>query len=274
MQIENLARAGAFECLDKNRARVMAGAETILRRAQANAEERGSGQIGLFGADSQRNEALRLPDVPDWPLLDRLAHEAEAVGFHLSAHPLDTYRKALQRLGVTPSAQIAERARSGSARLKLAGTVVNAKERTTKTGSRMAWIRLSDAQGSFEVTCFSEVLNRSRELLVEGQAVVVSCDARMEGEALRLTANDVEGLEKAASGAGGGVRVWLDDGSGIAPIQALLTREGRGRGRVVLVPRTGPGQEVEVALAGGFNIGPRMMQAMKVMPGVSALEEI
>jgi DNA polymerase-3 subunit alpha len=43
---------------------------------------------------------------------------------------------------------------------------------------------------------------------------------------------------------------------------------------VVLVPRTGPGQEVEVALPGGFNIGPRMMQAMKVMPGVSALEEI
>ena len=124
MQIENLARAGAFECLEKNRARVMAGAETILRRAQADAEERGSGQIGLFGAESQQAEPLRLPDVPDWPLFDRLAHEAEAVGFHLSAHPLDTYRKALQRLGVTTSAHIADRARAGSARLKLAGTVV------------------------------------------------------------------------------------------------------------------------------------------------------
>jgi DNA polymerase-3 subunit alpha len=274
MQLENLARAGAFEGLEKNRAKVMAGAETILRRAQADAEERGSGQIGLFGAESQQNEPLRLPEVPDWPLLERLAHEAEAVGFHLSAHPLDTYRKALQRLGVTPSALIADRARAGSARLKLAGTVVNAKERTTKTGSRMAWVRLSDAQGSFEVTCFSEVLNRSRDLLAEGQAVLVSAEARMEGEALRLTANDVEALDKAASGVGGGVRLWLDDIAGIAPIQALLTREGRGRGRVVLVPRTGPGQEVEMALPGGFNIGPRVMQAMKVVPGVSSVEEI
>ena len=180
----------------------------------------------------------------------------------------------MQRLGVTPSALIADRARAGSSRLKLAGTVVNTKERTTKTGSRMAWVRLSDAQGGFEVTCFSEVLNRSRDLLVEGQAVVVTCEARMEGEALRLTANDVEGLEKAASGAGGGVRLWLDDIAGVQPIQALLTREGRGRGRVVLVPRTGPGQEVEMALPGGFNIGPRVMQAMKVLPGVSAMEEI
>ncbi len=274
MQIENLARAGAFEALEKNRAKVMAGAETILRRAQASAEERESGQIGLFGADSQRNEPLRLPDVPDWPLFERLAHESEAVGFHLSAHPLDTYRKALQRLGVTPSALIADRARAGSARLKLAGTVVNAKERTTKTGSRMAWVRLSDAQGSYEVTCFSEVLNRSRDLLAEGHAVLVSAEARMEGEALRLTANEVESLEKAASGAGGGIRLWLDEIAAIDPIRAILTREGRGRGRVVLVPRTGPGQEVEVALPGGFNIGPRVMQAMKVLPGVSNVEDI
>ena len=274
MQIENLARAGAFEGLEKNRAKVMAGAETILRRAQASAEERDSGQIGLFGADSQRNEPLRLPDVPDWPLLERLAHESEAVGFHLSAHPLDTFRRALQRLGVTPSARIAERAQAGSARLKLAGTVVNAKERTTKTGSRMAWVRLSDTQGSYEVTCFSEVLNRSRDLLVEGKAVLVTAEARMEGEALRLTANDVESLEKAASGVQGGIRLWLDEVAAIDPIRVLLEREGRGRGRVVLVPRTGPGQEVELALPGGFNVGPRLMQAMKVVPGVSAVEEI
>jgi DNA polymerase-3 subunit alpha len=274
MQLENLARAGAFEALEKNRAKVMAGAETILRRAQASAEERESGQIGLFGADSQRNEPLRLPEIPDWPLLERLAHEAEAVGFHLSAHPLDTYRRALHRLGVTPSAQIAERARAGSARLKLAGTVVNAKERTTKTGSRMAWVRLSDAQGSYEVTCFSEVLNRSRDLLAEGQAVLVTADARMEGESLRLTASEVESLEKAASGVGGGIRLWLDEIAAVDPIRAILAREGRGRGRVVLVPRTGPGQEVEVALPGGFNVGPKVMQAMKVVPGVSAVEEI
>ena len=49
MQLENLARAGAFESLDRNRARVMYGAEAILRRAQSSAEERTSDQIGLFG---------------------------------------------------------------------------------------------------------------------------------------------------------------------------------------------------------------------------------
>jgi len=273
MQIENLGRAGAFECLDGNRARVMAGAETILRRAQASAEERDSGQIGLFGAEPGKAEALRLPDVPDWQPLDRLSQEAEAIGFHLSAHPLDAYRQALKRIGVVPSSAIADRASRGSGRVKLAGTVVNAKERTTKTGSRMAWVRVSDTHGSFEVTCFSEVLNRSRELLAEGSAILVTADLRMEGEALRLTATELESLDKVAANAGGGIKLWLDATATLDPIRALLTREGRGRGRVILVPQLGPAQEVEIALPGGFNVGPRLMQAMRVVPGVAQVEE-
>ncbi|GGG26709.1 DNA-directed DNA polymerase [Caldovatus sediminis] len=274
MQLENLAKAGAFDSLEGNRARLVAGAETILRRAQAAAEERASGQIGLFGDGTARAEPLRLPAIPDWPQLERLAHEAEAVGFHLSAHPLDTYAKALKRLGVVPSARIAERARAGAARLKLAGTVVATKERTTRTGSRMCWVTLSDAQGSFEVTLFSEVLNRCRDLLAEGTAVLVTAEARLEGETLRLTASEVEALEKAAQGVGQGIRLWLEQTEAVEHIRALLHREGRGRGRVVLVPRTGPGQEVEIALPGGFQVSPRLMQAMKVLPGVSQVEEL
>ncbi|MDB5382047.1 MAG: polymerase subunit alpha [Rhodospirillales bacterium] len=274
MQLENLGKAGAFDALSANRASLVAGAEVLLRRAQSAAEERDSGQIALFGAESQRKEPIRLPAIPDWPLLEKLAYEAEAVGFHLSAHPLDTYKVTLKRLGVVGSASIADRARSGTTRMKLAGTVVNAKERTTKTGSRMAWVRLSDANGGFEVTFFSEVLNRSRELLVEGRAILVTAEAKMEGEALRLTAQDVESLDKAAAGIAQGIRLWLDQTAAVEHIRVLLAREGPGKGRVVLVPMTGVGQEVEVALPGRFNVGPRLMQAMKVLPGVASVEEL
>jgi DNA polymerase-3 subunit alpha len=75
MQVENLARAGAFESLDPNRARVTIGAEQILRRAQASAEDRSSAQIGLFGMPGASTDMppLRLPDIQDWPQLDRRA---------------------------------------------------------------------------------------------------------------------------------------------------------------------------------------------------------
>jgi DNA polymerase-3 subunit alpha len=271
MQIENLVRAGAFDTLDRNRARLFAGAEVVLRRAQASAEEKTSGQIGLFGGN--RPESLRLPDVPPWPAMDALAFEAEAIGFHLTAHPLDAYATTLRRLGVVPSNDLERRAQAGAARVRLAGTVVSSKDRMTRTGSRMAWVRLSDAGGSFEVTVFSEVLAHARELLADGRSVMVTADIRLEGEALRITANDVVSLDEAASTAGAGMRVWLERTEAVAHIRTLLQREGRGRGRVVLVPHLGGQQDVEIALPGGFNVSPRLAQAMKLLPGVARVED-
>jgi DNA polymerase-3 subunit alpha len=274
MQLENLAKAGAFDALEGNRARLVAGAETVLRRAQASAEDRTSNQIGLFGEVEQGPALLRLPEIPDWPTLDRLAFEAEAVGFHLSAHPLDEYKGALRRLGVIPSALISERARSGNGRLKLAGTVTGRKERNTRTGSRMAWVNLSDQTGSYEVTLFSEVLNRCRDHLEEGRALLLTVDARVENDTLRLTAQDCESLDKAAAGAGQGVRVWLAETVALPDIRSLLERDGRGKGRVSLVPQIAVGQEVEITLPGGWNVGPRLMQALKLLPGVAQVEEV
>jgi len=273
MQLENLAKAGAFESLEKNRARMVQGAEFVLRAAQEAAERRANPTRDMFGAESAP-PPLRLPEVTDWPMLERLTYEAEAVGFHLSAHPLDTYKRALSKLGVVSSAQIAERARGGAARMKLAGTVVAVKNGRTKTGNRMAWIRFSDAQGSYEATFFSESLARAGEHLTEGNAILLTAEIRMDGETIRITAQDAEPLEKAAQGIAGGIKLWLEQSAAVQPIRMLLEREGRGRGRVVLVPVTGPGQEVEIALPGGFNVSPRLMQAMKVLPGVAEVQEL
>ncbi|MDB5372257.1 MAG: polymerase subunit alpha, partial [Belnapia sp.] len=273
MMVENLAKAGAFDRMEPNRAKLVTGAEVIMRAAQEAAERRADPTADMFGTGAFGNGAgpvpLRLKPMQDWPQLEKLGYEAEAVGFHLSAHPLDTYKDVLQRLDVTPFVAVADKARRGSATLRLAGTVVATKERPTRTGSRMCWVTLSDQTGSFEVTLFSEVLNRSRDLLSEGMAVVVTVEARVENDNLRLTANALEGLEKAAQNVGQGVRLWLEDLAAVEPIRALLDREGRGKGRVVVIARTGEGQEVEMALPGKFNVSPRMMQAMKVFPGVA-----
>ena len=51
--------------------------------------------------------SLKVPDLPkvaDWDQLDRLAHEFNAIGFYLSAHPLDGFAKPLARLRVVNSA--------------------------------------------------------------------------------------------------------------------------------------------------------------------------
>jgi DNA polymerase-3 subunit alpha len=271
-QIEILAKAGAFESLEPGRAKVFGAAETIIRTAQTLAEERNSGQIGLFGGGAP--EPVRLQNIQEWPETDRLAFEAEAIGFHISAHPLDMYAVALKRLGVVPSASIEGRAQAGATRVKLAGTVGAKKERITRTGSRMAWVTLSDRQGSFEVTLFSEVLSRVRDILTEGTALLVTADIKMDGESLRITTTDITLLDDAASKAGASLRIWLDRTEALPHISALLEREGKGRGRVTLVPKTGLQRDLDVVLPGGFNVSPRLAQAMKMVPGVEMVEDV
>jgi DNA polymerase-3 subunit alpha len=275
MQLENLIRAGAFDALETNRARMFAAAEAILRRAQATATEKESGQTALFGASpGASREALRLPGMVDWPPMERLSFEAEAIGFHLTAHPLDVYAQALRRLGTTSCAQVEVSARSGIVRVRLAGMVAAQKERVTRTGNRMAWVRISDASGSCEVTLFAEVLSRARDLIANGSHVLITADLRQDGEALRVTAQDVASLDQAAAAAGAAMRIWLRETASVPHIRDLLGREGRGKGRVILVPRLGGTQSVEIALPGGFNVTPRLAQALKVIPGVEQVEEL
>src|SRR4029077_1168302 len=125
------------------------------------------------------------------------------IGFHLTAHPLDAYAQSLRRLGAVRASDVEARARAGVTRGRLAGTVVATKERITRTGSRMAWVRISEAAGSVEVTCFSDVLKRARYLFASGANVRVTAELRMEGEAVRVTAMDVVPLDQAAASAGG-----------------------------------------------------------------------
>ena len=109
--------------------------------------------------------------------------------------------------------------------------MIASKERPTRTGSRMAWIRLSDGGGSFEVTVFSEVLNAAREVLKSGEAVLMGVELKLEGEALRITATDCTSLEQAASAAGAGMRIWLDRSEAVPHIRAVLARgEASGAG--------------------------------------------
>jgi DNA polymerase-3 subunit alpha len=199
--------------------------------------------------------------------------EAEAIGFHISAHPLDMYAVSLKRLGVITSSAIERFAQAG-ARVKLAGTVAAKKERITRTGSRMMWLTLSDMTGSFEVTLFSEVLGRCRELLSEGAALLVTADVKMDNESLRITAQDITNLDQAAMNAGAGLRVWLDRTEALPHIRALLEREGKGRGKVTLVPKMGVDRTLDIILPGTFNVSPRLGQAMKTIPGVELVEEV
>jgi DNA polymerase III subunit alpha len=275
-QFECLAKAGAFDALNRNRAQTFAACEMLLRYAAAAASERDSQQVSLFGeTESPFRKGPALPVVQDWPPIERLQHEFDAIGFYFSSHPLDAYGKSLERLGVVRYADLPARlAGGGATRYKLAGIVIGRKERTSARGSRFAFAQLSDASGAFEVTLFSEVLSQSRQLLDAGQKLLVTVDVRAEEENFRLTAQRVESLDGVVAHAAAGLRVFLGESAALAPLRSLMQRESGGRGRVTLVVPVPPAREVEIVLPGGFRISPSVRAAVKSLPGILDVHDL
>jgi len=273
---ECLAKAGAFEGLNRNRAQTFAASEMLLRHAAAAADARASQQVSLFGdSDDETARGPGLPAVADWPAIERLQHEFDAIGFYLSSHPLDAYGKSLDRLGVVRFADLPARlAAGGATRFKLAGVVIGRKERTSARGSRFAFVQMSDASGVFEVMMFSEVLGQARALLEGGQPLLVTVDVRAEEESLRLTAQRAEPLDNVAAHAAAGLKVFLGEGDALSPLRGLMQREAGGRGRVTVVVPVPPAREVEILLPGGFKISPKVRAAVKSLPGILDVHDV
>lgn len=273
IQIESLAKAGAFDRLEPDRHTVFASADIIMRRAQARAQEKHVGQAGLFGGnDSATREILRLKSVRPWPDFERLSREASVIGFHMSAHPLDGYRATLRRMGVTPSIQLERVAQNGTSRVKIAGCVVDKKERPTRTGKKMAWVNLTDASGGCEITLFAETLAGCRDLLVAGQAVLVNAELKLDGDALRITAHHVMDLEHAAADERGELRIWVEREDALPAIREMLESVKGGRGRVVLLPSLEETRDVEIVLPTSYRVTPRLAERLNTINGIHRLE--
>jgi DNA polymerase-3 subunit alpha len=268
---ENLVRAGAFDSLNSNRRQLLENADRILSGAQAAQRERETGQDNLFGGGAQVAE-LRLTQIPDWPLHERLGEEFGAMGFYLSGHPLDAYGNALKRLGAVTYASLQEDRRKAGFRAKIAGTLIKKSERRGRSEQMYAFVSFSDPTGMFEVMLFPEVLAASRPLLEAGKSLLVSVSAEWDGDELKLRAATIADLDAAAAQAGEGMVVRLAD---VRALNALAQELGQaGKGLVSLVVPGEGGAEVEIALPRRVQVTPALRNRVATLPGVLAVEAV
>jgi DNA polymerase-3 subunit alpha len=278
--LEMLARAGAFDVLDSNRRRVLESLEALLAYSAAVHEQKSSGQVSLFGEGGDDLPEPRLPRVPDWAPAERLGEEFAAVGFYLTGHPLDDWMPALRRRGVLTFDEVAARAARGPLVAKMAGTVAARQERKSARGNRFAFVQLSDPTGQYEVTVFSEALEAGRAWLEPGMQAVLTVEATMEGEQLKLLARSVGPAEALVDGAGGvGLRVFYDDpeapGAVISVLDGALRDGVKGaRGPVRLTAMTG-GElaEIDIAIPREYPVTPQIRAALRSLPGVIDVQE-
>ena len=273
--LEMLARAGAFDSLERNRARVFSAIEMLMGWSAAVHEAAASGQVSLFGASGSDIPEPRLPVCDDWSAAERLSAEHQAVGFYLSGHPLDDYMPALRRAGVRTITEVVALAEHEPLAARVAGTVSARQERKSARGNRFAFVTVSDPAGLHEVAVFSDVLEASRELLEPGCNIVLSVRAEGAGEGMRLTVTAVAPVEAVAARAGpADLRVQLDREEAVAGLSRLLAgHQGRARGRITLCIATGTGAEIDMTLPGLWPVDPALRGALRNLDGVVAVDE-
>ena len=268
--LENLARAGAFDALNPNRAQVLAAADLLLGTANAAVLERESKQDSLFGGDSGVEAAHpTLPVVEPWLPMERLTEEFNAVGFYLSGHPLDDYQTDLKRAGVVTFAELLKRNTTAE---KVAGTVTARQERKSKKGNPFAFLSLSDPTGQFEIVVFSEVLGQARQLMEPGNAVVVHVEIERIGEEVKLRAQAVRSVDDTVKDTGAGLKVFVEEEGSLEAVKSRLAEKGKGLVSLVLMCKGG--REVELRLKDRYRVTPQIRGAIKSVPGVVGVRDI
>jgi len=274
--LEMLARAGAFDVLDPNRARVFEALDALVAYSAAVHEAKASTQVSLFGDSGGDLPEPRLPFRDDWLPVERLTQEHQAIGFYLSGHPLDDYMSALKRKDVKTLAEVTVMAERGPLVAKMAGSVSAKQERKSAKGNRFAFVSLSDPTGLYEVTVFSDTLEAARDLLEPGKNVVLTVEANLEGDTLKLLARAAQPIDQVAADAGAqAIRVHLNRVEAIPSLAALLAKvEGRTKAQITLCVPDDQGREIDLTLPDPYPLTPQIRGAIKAMSGVVLVEEV
>ena len=186
--LESLIYSGAFDCFkDISRAQYFyaapgdnQGLEKILKFGSVFQFQNASVSNTLFGD-------LQMPDIvppklavcEPWPLAEQLDFEKEVTGMYMSGHPLDNFKFEMKHYNISKLADYNEfkaavNTHSNPGRqFRLAGLVVDAQQRLTKTGKNFAILSIEDYSGKSEFMLWSEDYVKYINYLEKGLIVLI-----------------------------------------------------------------------------------------------------
>ena len=181
--VESLIKAGAFDGMGGNRPQLLAVFESAMDANSSLRKQTVDGQLSLFdmafGGAPLVQENHTLPNLPDYPLRQRLALEKEIAGVYITGHPLDDYRDVLGKLPFSTADLdgLEEREDRGLSLdgqiVDMGGILTEVKGKATKKGAYMGFITLEDLTGQIECLVFPKVYERYQGMMAVDDLVVL-----------------------------------------------------------------------------------------------------
>ncbi len=218
---DSLIKTGAFDAM-ADRSDLLFNLETIQGFASKLQKEARSGQTDLFGgmasmAAIQPTVALTAAPVKHTDK-ERLTWERELLGLYISAHPLDNYDAYFSEQTV-PVVEMTQDI-DGKA-LTIGGLVSAVRTIVTKSGTKMAFVKLEDKTGESEIIVFPNLYEQVGAKLVQDAVIRVSG---------KVSARDRDGNLSSD------VKMIADD---IQPVDDEELRNYESTGRAMVKPKAG-----------------------------------
>ena len=221
-QLEQLVKAGAFDCLETNRPFLIALLEPTIRTIEAENRPEHRTQMQLFkvanNTDVLANIKRGLPIPAPWSKQDQLVHEAEAIGFYLTGHPLARYVDLLPLLKASPLAELATS--ESAVNMTVVVLAEDLRIRTSPRG-RFGFLRASDGNDTIDVALFSEeLLDEVRPFLGTNLPLVIEAQLKLDQKTgnMRIIAQRLAGLNSYVGEKLGSINLYATSNETVADI--------------------------------------------------------
>ncbi len=249
--LEAFIKAGCFDALGTHRAALLASLDKALQHAEQTLHNATYGQQDLLSEHHTLSKADYLTISP-WTEDERLQGEKETLGFYLTGHPLNRYKKELSHL---TTCDIASLSPDKHPTATIAGLLTQLRTRQTKRGDKIAIFTLDGGnEATIDVVCFSECYQKYRALLVTDQLIIAEGDVSIDSfnNKPRLVCKDLYSIETLRTRHVQGLQLTLSSWSQLDPKQ--LQR--------VLQPFTGGPCPVQIKCVDGkavtmLSLGPK-----------------
>jgi DNA polymerase-3 subunit alpha len=250
--MEALVRAGAFDVIESNRARLLASVGRALEGAEQ--AERQASQSSLFGeAEAPRGGEHAFVDAAPWDLRQTLMEEKTALGFYLSGHLFAVYERDLAGFPRTPLSALT----ASEQRVWIAGIVASARAQMTRRG-RMMVVMLDDGSAQLEISVFNELFEKHRDKLKEDTLLVVAGKVQRDefSGGLRVIADELLDLEALRGRYAARLRIAMNGQADAKRLQQVLAPYRASGACQVLVRYENGAAACEIALGDAWRVRP------------------
>ncbi len=253
--LEAFAKTGVLDSLEPNRAAIYMNADAILSYAAKSKD--GANMLSLFAntvEDDVQEDRLgkNLPKVEPWTFGQRLENELSALGFYISAHPLDQYKHLIQRANLATSAGL--EAMGDRKPVQIAAIVNSFGRRRTKTGKEMITINASDSFGNIDAVAFGDSAIEFAQILSTENAVIIAGKTSNRDDRVSIFVDSITPLSEWVAKIAKKITMNIRDRMVLQDVKKAIVALPRGYTRVELVLH-GADKVATVALPGGVELG-------------------